>query len=35
VKTQLMTQGASMLLSFTGTTSTGVKLDGEITCRRM
>jgi len=35
VKTQLMTQGASTLLSFTGTTSTGVKLDGEITCRRM
>ena len=35
VKTQLMTQGASMLLSYTGTTSTGVKLDGEITCRRM
>ena len=35
VRTQLMTQGASTLLSFTGTTSTGVKLDGEITCRRM
>ena len=35
VKTQLMTQGASTLLSFTGTTSTGVKLNGEITCRRM
>ena len=35
VKTQLMTQGVSTLLSFTGTTSTGVKLDGEITCRRM
>ena len=35
VKTQLMTQGASTLLSFTGTTSTGVKLEGEITCRRM
>ena len=35
MKTQLMTQGASTLLSFTGTTSTGVKLDGEITCRRM
>ena len=35
MKTQLMTQGVSTLLSFTGTTSTGVKLDGEITCRRM
>ena len=35
MKTQLMTQGASTLLSFTGTTSTGVKLEGEITCRRM
>lgn len=35
VKTQLMTQGASTLLSFSGATSTGVKLDGEITCRRM
>ena len=35
VKTQLMTQGNSTLLSFTGSTATGVKLTGEITCRRM
>ena len=35
VKTQLMTQGGNTLLSFTGSTSTGVKLEGEITCRRM
>jgi hypothetical protein len=35
VKTQLMTQGNSTLLSFSGATSTGVKLEGEITCRRM
>ena len=35
VKTTLMTQGGNTLLSFTGSTSTGVKLDGEITCRRM
>ena len=34
-KTQLMTQGSNTLLSFTGETSTGVKLQGEITCRRM
>ena len=35
VKTQLMTQGSNTLLSFTGATATGVKLEGEITCRRM
>jgi hypothetical protein len=35
VKTQVMTQGNSTLLSFTGATATGVKLEGEITCRRM
>ena len=35
VKTTLMTQGASTLLSFTGATATGVKIQGEITCRRM
>jgi hypothetical protein len=35
VKTQLMTQASNTLLSFTGETSTGVKLEGEITCRRM
>jgi hypothetical protein len=34
-KTQLMTQGNNTLLSFAGETSTGVKLEGEITCRRM
>ncbi|MEO8018125.1 MAG: hypothetical protein ABI769_09950 [Pseudomonadota bacterium] len=34
-KTQLMTQGSSALLSFSGETATGVKLDGEITCRKM
>ena len=35
VKTQLMTQGSNTLLSFIGATATGVKLEGEITCRRM
>jgi len=35
VKTILMNQGNSTMLTFTGTTATGVKLDGEITCRRM
>ncbi|HEV7609797.1 MAG TPA: hypothetical protein VGO61_20850 [Steroidobacteraceae bacterium] len=34
-KTQLMTQGNSALLSFSGETETGVKLEGEITCRKM
>jgi len=34
-KTTLMTQGGSTLLSFTGATATGVKLEGEVTCRRM
>jgi hypothetical protein len=33
--TQLMTQGGNALLSFGGETSTGVKLDGEITCRKV
>jgi hypothetical protein len=35
VKTQLMTQGGTVLMSFSGETATGVKLDGEVTCRRM
>jgi hypothetical protein len=34
-KTQLMTQGNSALLSFSGETETGVKLEGEVTCRKM
>ncbi len=34
-KTQLMVQGGSALLSFSGETATGVKLEGEVTCRKM
>jgi len=34
VKTQLMTQGGNALLSFSGETATGVKLEGEVTCRK-
>jgi hypothetical protein len=34
-KTTLMTQGNSTLLSFSGETATGVKLEGEVTCRKM
>jgi len=34
-KTQLMTQGNSALLTFSGETATGVKLEGEVTCRKM
>jgi hypothetical protein len=34
-KTTLMNQGNSTLLTFTGETATGVKLEGELTCRRM
>jgi hypothetical protein len=34
-KTQLMTQGSSALLSFSGETAAGVKLEGEVTCRKM
>jgi hypothetical protein len=34
-KTQLMSQGSNTLLSFSGETATGVKLDGEVTCRKM
>jgi hypothetical protein len=34
-KTTLMTQGNSTMLSFSGETATGVKLEGEVTCKRM
>ena len=34
-KTQLMSQGSNTMLSFNGETATGVKLTGEVTCRRM
>ncbi len=34
-KTTLMTQGSNVLLSFTGETATGVKLEGEVTCRKV
>jgi hypothetical protein len=34
-KTTLMTQGNNVLLSFSGETATGVKLDGEVTCRKV
>jgi hypothetical protein len=34
-KTTLMNQGSNTLLSFTGETATGVKIEGEVTCRRM
>jgi hypothetical protein len=33
--TTLMTQGANTLLSFSGETMQGVKLEGEITCRKV
>ena len=33
--TTLMTQGKNTLLTFTGDTMTGVKLSGEITCRKV
>ena len=33
--TTLMQQGGNALLSFTGETATGVKLSGEVTCRRV
>ena len=35
VKTTLMTQGNNVLLTFAGETATGVKLDGEVTCRKV
>ncbi|HEU4779991.1 MAG TPA: hypothetical protein VFS58_08930, partial [Steroidobacteraceae bacterium] len=31
-KTTLMTQGSNVLLSFSGETATGVKIEGEVTC---
>jgi hypothetical protein len=34
-KTTLMTQGNNTLLSFSGETMQGIKLDGEITCRKV
>lgn len=34
-KTQLMNQGNSTMLTFSGETATGVKISGEVTCRRM
>jgi hypothetical protein len=33
--TTLMTQGNNTLLSFTGETAMGVKISGEVTCRRV
>jgi hypothetical protein len=33
--TTLMTQGANTLLSFSGETAMGVKVTGEVTCRRV
>jgi len=33
--TQLMTQGSSALLSFSGETASGIKLSGEVTCKKM
>jgi len=33
--TTLMQQGDSALVSFTGQTASGVKLDGSVTCKRM
>jgi len=33
--TTLMTQGNNVLLSFSGETASGVKLDGSVTCKRM
>jgi hypothetical protein len=34
-KTTLMTQGSNVLLTFSGETATGVRLDGEVTCRKV
>ena len=33
--TTLMQQGANAMLTFTGETATGVKLSGEVTCRKV
>lgn len=35
VTTTIMQKGDSVLLSFTGQTAAGVKLDGSVTCRKM
>jgi hypothetical protein len=34
-KTVLMTQGANTMLSFSGETATGIKMSGEVTCRKV
>jgi hypothetical protein len=34
-QTALMTQGSNVLLTFSGETATGVKLEGEVTCRKV
>ena len=34
-KTTLMTQGSNVMLSFSGETASGVKLAGEVTCRKV
>jgi hypothetical protein len=34
-KTTLMTQGNNVLLTFSGETASGVKLEGEVTCRKV
>lgn len=33
--TTLMTQGSNVMLSFSGETASGVKLQGEVTCRKV
>jgi hypothetical protein len=33
--TTLMTQGSNILLSFSGETAMGVKVTGEVTCRKV
>ena len=33
--TTMMEKGGSVLLSFNGTTASGIKLDGSLTCRKM
>jgi hypothetical protein len=33
--TTLMEKDGSVLLSFNGTTASGIKLDGSLTCRKM
>ena len=34
-KTTLMTQGSNVMLTFSGETASGVKLEGEVTCRKV